>query len=157
MCKTRSLYSLFNLTRRKCVSKISMTKDKIKLRLTIYALKESCNVRVSDGAARGSGSANSGGSARFSRPQKRKGKRRHEKWRQQKGKRYHEKKRKWKGKRRNYRCPSPHLYFLLYSFVTFLIPFLHSCKHSPGVFFLKGDGSFERNLEFVSANLILHI
>ena len=98
-----------------------------------------CKILISDRAARGSGSANSGGSARFSRQRKRKGKRRHEKWRQRKrkGKRYHEKRRqrKRKGKRRNYRCPegsdnyrcpSPHLYFLLSYFVTFLLTSLHS-------------------------------
>ena len=97
------------------------------------------SANISGGAARGSGSANSGGSARFSRQRKRKGKRRHEKWRQRKrkGKRYHEKRRqrKRKGKRRDYRCPEgsdnyrcrgPNLYFLLSYFVTFFLTSLHS-------------------------------
>ena len=90
-------------------------------------------VQYSDGAARGSGSANSGGSARFSRQRKRKGKRRHEKWRQRKrkGKRYHEKRRqrKRKGKRRNYRCPEGELSLPKSSSLLSALLFCHFSPH----------------------------
>ena len=62
------------------------------------------SIRISDGAARCSGSADSGGSARFLRQRKRKGKRCNENQGQRKGKRCNEnqRQRKRKGKRCSY-------------------------------------------------------
>ena len=126
-------------------------------------------VTPSDGAARGSGSANSGGSARFSRQRKRKGKRHHEKWRQRKrkGKRYHEKRRqrKRKGKRcdyrclegsDNYRCPSLHLYFLLSYFVTFLLT-SKSVKRVTLIFYFLSTLVFDNLSLFIYLSSIIII